>query len=205
MCDFLSPRGVEDALSLVEHIELQMAKADTESVRNCFHSAYCYIACMDIRHATVADHSSIANIIMPVFRAGETYTIDPDIREADAIAYWTAPDKTTFVTVIDGEVLGTYYIKANQAGGGRHICNCGYMTHGAATGRGIASAMCEHSLSFAKSRGFKAMQFNFVVSNNLGAIRLWKKFGFQEVGRLPAAFNHPSEGYLDALIMHRAL
>jgi len=160
---------------------------------------------MDIRHATAADHSAIANIIVPVFKAGETYTIDPDISETDAVAYWTAPDKTTFVASLDGEVLGTYYLKANQAGGGGSVCDCGYMTGRAATGRGIASAMCEHSLSFAKSRGFKAMQFNFVVSTNLGAIRLWKKFGFKTIGTLPDAFDHPSEGYVDAFVMHRGL
>ncbi|MEL7043184.1 MAG: N-acetyltransferase [Pseudomonadota bacterium] len=160
---------------------------------------------MEVRQANAADYVAIAKIIIPVFRSGETYTIEPEISEADAIAYWTAPEKTTFVALVDGEVLGTYYIKANQAGGGRHVCNCGYMTSDAATGRGIASAMCEHSLSVAKSLGFKAMQFNFVVSNNLGAIRLWKKFGFETVGRLPAAFHHPSEGYVDALIMYRAL
>ena len=160
---------------------------------------------MEIREATVGDHASIAKIIVPVFRAVDTYTIEPEISEADAIAYWTAPDKTTFVTLVDGEVLGTYYIKANQAGGGSHVCNCGYMTSDAATGRGIASSKCEHSLSFAKSLGFKAMQFNFVVSSNLGAIRLWKKFGFELAGRLPAAFKHPSEGYVDALVMYREL
>lgn len=163
------------------------------------------MARMEIRHATAADHAAIAKIIVPVFRAGETYTIEPDISEADAIAYWTAPDKTTFVTLVDGDVLGTYYMKANQAGGGRHVCNCGYMTSDAATGRGIASAMCEHSLRLAKSLGFKAMQFNFVISENRGAIRLWKTFGFEVVGRLPAAFNHPLEGYVDALIMYREL
>ncbi|MEL6414772.1 MAG: N-acetyltransferase [Pseudomonadota bacterium] len=160
---------------------------------------------MEIREVTAADHSAIAKIIIPVFRAGETYTIEPDISEADAIAYWTAPDKTVFVASIDGEVLGTYYIKANQAGGGSHVCNCGYMTSEAARGRGIASSMCEHSLSFARLQGFIAMQFNFVVSNNVGAIRLWKKYGFEVVGNLPEAFNHPKEGYLDALVMHRAL
>ena len=160
---------------------------------------------MEIRHATNTDHASIAKIIVPIFRAGETYTIEPEISETDAIAYWMAPDKTTFVAQIGEEVLGTYYIKANQAGGGSHVCNCGYMTSEVATGRGIASAMCKHSLNVARSLGFEAMQFNFVVGNNLSAIRLWKKFGFDVVGKLPAAFKHPAEGYVDALVMYRAL
>ncbi|MEO0550077.1 MAG: GNAT family N-acetyltransferase [Pseudomonadota bacterium] len=160
---------------------------------------------MNIRSATPDDHVAILQIIMPVFRAGETYTIDPDISEADALSYWTGADKETFVAVLEGEVLGTYYVKANQAGGGKHVCNCGYMTRQDAGGKGVASSMCTHSLGYAKSAGFKAMQYNFVVSTNRGAIRLWQKFGFEIVGRLPEAFAHPSQGYVDALVMFRQL
>lgn len=160
---------------------------------------------MNIRPATPDDHVAILQIIMPVFRAGETYTIDTDISEADALSYWTGADKETFVAVLEGEVLGTYYMKANQAGGGKHVCNCGYMTHQDAGGKGVASSMCTHSLDYAKSVGFKAMQYNFVVSTNRGAIRLWQKFGFEIVGRLPEAFAHPSQGYVDALVMFRQL
>lgn len=160
---------------------------------------------MKIRAVTPEDHRAIGQIIMPVFRAGETYAIDSKISEADAMAYWTSAEKETFVAEIDGEVLGTYYIRPNQAGGGSHICNCGYMTNAHATGRGIASAMCEHSIEYAKSAGFKGMQYNFVVDKNIGAIRLWKKFGFDVVGRLPEAFHHPSDGYIDALVMYRSI
>lgn len=160
---------------------------------------------MNIRLATPEDHNAIQQIIMPVFRTGDTYTIDPKISEADAIAYWTSIEKETFVVEIDGEILGTYYICPNQAGGGSHVCNCGYITSMHAMGRGIASAMCAHSLEHAKSVGFKAMQYNFVVEKNVGAVRLWKKFGFDVVGRLPDAFLHPSDGYIDALIMFRSL
>jgi L-amino acid N-acyltransferase YncA len=160
---------------------------------------------MNIRPATAADSSAILKIILPVFRAGETYTIDPDISEEAAIAYWMGIDKETFVAVADDEIVGTYYMKANQGGGGKHICNCGYMTAEAATGKGVASAMCEHSIDHAKSAGFRGMQFNFVVSTNRGAISLWEKYGFEIVGTLPGAFAHATEGYVDAFIMFRAL
>ncbi|MEM9422256.1 MAG: GNAT family N-acetyltransferase, partial [Pseudomonadota bacterium] len=105
----------------------------------------------------------------------------------------------------DGKVLGTYYIRPNQAGGGQHICNCGYMTSPSATGRGVASAMCAHSIEHAKSQGYLGMQYNFVVSSNDGAVRLWQKFGFEIVGCLPKAFRHPSDGYIDALVMFREI
>jgi len=104
-----------------------------------------------------------------------------------------------------GIVLGTYYMRANQAGGGRHVCNCGYMTRASAAGRGVARKMCEHCLVHAASRGYRAMQFNLVVGTNERAIRLWQSMGFATVGRLPEAFKHREFGYVDALVMYRLL
>jgi ribosomal protein S18 acetylase RimI-like enzyme len=151
------------------------------------------------------DAAAIAAIIMPVIREGATYALDPSLSEADALSYWMASDKETFVAEQDGVVVGTYYMRPNQAGGGRHVCNCGYMTSAAATGRGVARAMCEHSLKHARSRGYRAMQFNFVVSTNERAVRLWRSLGFDTVGRLPGAFRHPDAGYVDAFVMYREL
>ena len=125
--------------------------------------------------------------------------------EADAIAYWLAQDHHCFVAESDGTLLGTYYLKRNQGGGGSHVCNCGFMVSEEARGRGIARSMCEHALDTARSLGFAAMQFNFVVSTNRAAIGLWEKLGFEIVGRLPKAFNHPSEGMVDALVMYKQL
>ena len=102
-------------------------------------------------------------------------------------------------------MLGTYFLRANQQGGGAHVANCGYVTASAAQGRGIARAMCLHSLDRAKDRGFRAMQFNFVVSTNERAVKLWAALGFETVGRLPRAFEHPERGFVDALVMYREL
>jgi ribosomal protein S18 acetylase RimI-like enzyme len=79
------------------------------------------------------------------------------------------------------------------------------MTRAGATGRGIARAMCLHSLDHARSRGYRAMQFNFVVATNERAVRLWQSLGFEIVGRLPGAFRHPAHGYVDALVMYQTL
>ncbi len=158
-----------------------------------------------IRLARMEDAPAIWGIIGPTIRAGETYTLDRQMSEADALAYWMSADKDCFVAEDDGEILGTYYIRANQAGGGDHVCNCGYMTSASAVGRGIARAMCEHSLEVARSKGFRAMQFNFVVSSNERAVALWQSFGFDIVGRLPLAFRHPQLGYVDALVMYKQL
>lgn len=160
---------------------------------------------MLIRIATSSDQKAISDIILPVIREGTTYALEPGMSEADALAYWMGADKETFVAEDDGQILGTYYLRANQAGGGRHVCNCGYMTSIHAAGRGIARRMCEHSIIQAKDRGFRAMQFNFVVSSNERAIGLWQSMGFAIVGTLPGAFHHPVLGDIDALVMYQAL
>jgi ribosomal protein S18 acetylase RimI-like enzyme len=153
----------------------------------------------------VEDAAAIWSIIGPTIRAGETYALDPQISEADALTYWMGADKKTFVAEEDGSILGTYFLRPNQAGGGAHVCNCGYMTSAAATGRGVARLMCKHSLDEAKAHGYRAMQFNFVVSSNERAVRLWESLGFEIVGRLPLAFRHPTLGYVDALVMFQPL
>lgn len=160
---------------------------------------------MDIRPATEADHAAVLAIVAPTLAAGETYAIARDLDEAGVAAYWFGPSHDVFVAEEDGTILGTYYLKANQAGGGAHVANCGYMTAPAAQGKGVARAMCEHSLAQAWERGFRAMQFNHVVSTNTRAVALWQKLGFEIVGTLPKAFNHPIHGYVDSYVMFRAL
>jgi len=160
---------------------------------------------MDIRTATPADREAIWSILEPVIRAGDTYPLPRDMSREDALAYWFAPGHQVFVAEQQDQVVGTYYLRANQNGGGGHVANCGYMTAPWATGRGVARAMCEHSLAAAAARGFRAMQFNFVVSSNERAVRLWQACGFDIVGRLPSAFHHPARGDVDALVMFRTL
>lgn len=163
------------------------------------------LARVQIRKAQRSDGPAIAEIILPVIREGATYTLDPNMGEVEALSYWLSPDKETFVAEADGLIVGTYFIRPNQAGGGSHVCNCGYMTRAAAVGRGVARSMCQHSLAYARERGYRAMQFNFVVSSNERAVRLWQSLGFAIVGRLPAAFQHPTHGYVDALVMYQLL
>lgn len=158
-----------------------------------------------IRLASSADAPAIWAILKPVLQAGETYTLPRDISEPEALAYWCAPHHETCVAHDGADVKGTYYLRANQAGGGDHVANCGYMTAANTQGKGIARAMLEHSLERARQRGFRAMQFNFVVSTNERPIRTWQTYGFAEVGRLPLAFKHPTVGFVDALLTFKQL
>ncbi len=160
---------------------------------------------LTIRAAEAADKPALWRILEPVFRAGDSYTVDPDISEADALAYWCGPTHTVFLAEDETGPLGTYYIRPNQGGGGGHVCNCGYVTAPNARGKGVARAMLSHSLEEARAQGYRAMQYNFVVATNTRAIEIWERAGFETVGRLPGAFEHPSEGYVDALVMMKDL
>ena len=158
-----------------------------------------------VRAARLDDKDAIWAILEPVIRAGETYTLPRDMSREAAIAFWFFGGHEVFVAEDEGRVLGTYFLRANHGGGGSHVANCGYITATHASGKGVARAMCAHSLEYAKGRGFRAMQFNFVVSSNERAVRLWESFGFEIVGRVPQAFLHPTVGYTDAYIMYRLL
>lgn len=160
---------------------------------------------MQIRPATPADSDAIWAIIEPTVRAGESYALPRDWNREEALAYWLAAEKEVFVAEDEGRILGTYFFRANNPGPGDHVGNCGYMVHQGAYGRGIARLMGEHSVAHAHARGFRALQFNFVVSSNERAVRLWQSLGFDIVGRLPLAFRHPALGYVDAFVMYRLL
>jgi len=140
-----------------------------------------------------------------MLRTGETYPLPREMSKHEALAFWMGADHEVFVAEEDGEILGTYFLKANQKGGGAHVANCGYVTAPAAQGRGFGRMMCDHSIARAKARAFRAMQFNFVVATNENAVRLWQSCGFEIVGRLPGVLLHPRLGYVDALVMVRAL
>ena len=152
------------------------------------------------------DWATVWTIIEPVFRAGETYALSPDITESEAHKVWVDAPQATYVTEDEtGTILGTYYIKPNQPGGGAHVCNCGYIVARAGRGKGLATLMGQHSQQEALRLGFRAMQYNFVISTNTVAVKLWQKLGVEIIGTLPGAFNHPRLGYVDVFVMYKSL
>jgi len=165
-----------------------------------------------IRLTTEADHEAIWKIFREVIQPGDTYAIDPRISREAAMAYWFAPGTHTYVAELDrlnrsssDRIVGTYILRANQGGGGAHVANAAFMVAPETQGRGIGHAMAEHCLAQARQLGFRAMQFNFVVSTNESALRLWQRLGFKIVGTLPGAFQHPVQGDVDVYVMNRAL
>ena len=159
---------------------------------------------MLIRRATWKDDEAVWAILRPIIRAGETYALPPDLERDAALGWFHAAGNRAFVAEGEGRVLGCYFYRANKEGGGAHVANAAYATHPEAQGRGIASAMCAHSLDEARAEGFRAMQYNFVIASN-PAVRLWQKHGFEIAGTLPGAFDHPAMGEVDVHVMYRRL
>ena len=160
---------------------------------------------IEIRPAVETDKPSVWQIIKAVIATGDTYVFAHDTPEDEMIAYWFAPDKYVYVAQEDGEVLGTFWLKANQPGLGSHVCNAAYMVAPTASGKGIGRKMAEFSLDEARRLGFTAMQFNFVVKSNTAALRLWESIGMEIIGEIPDAFDHCQLGMTNALIMYRKL
>jgi len=160
---------------------------------------------LSIRPAVYADRERVWQTLEPTIRAGETVALDPNLTRASALDYWFSAQHEVFVAEQEGTIVGTYLLRANQAGGGAHVANSVYVVSPSATGRGIAQVMCEHSLRHARERGFLAMQFNFVLSSEERRLKLWQRAGFAVVGTLPKAFRHPSMGLIDAYVMYRNL
>jgi ribosomal protein S18 acetylase RimI-like enzyme len=184
---------------------------------------------LKIRSATDSDRDAIWNIFHEVVAAGDTYAFDPGMSREDALAYWFQAGTHTYVAEQHAEsvgegvtfpgtatpsptapvknrlVVGTYILRANQAGPGSHVANAAVMVAPDARGLGVGRKMAEHALSEALRFGFRAMQFNFVVSTNASAVRLWQQLGFKIVGTLPGAFRHPQAGYVDVYVMFRSL
>lgn len=160
---------------------------------------------MKIRPAKVSDEDAIAEIFLDVLKEGETFALPCDLGRDEALVFWFAPGADVFVCQDAGQVLGSYYLKPNHTGAGAHVANAGYIVDRSARGKHVGRLMAEHSVERARARGFQAMQFNFVVSTNEAAVHLWKSMGFDIVGTLPKAFQHPVRGYVDALVMFRQL
>lgn len=158
-----------------------------------------------IREMTEQDFVAFWPVFKKVILQQETYAYNPNMSQEEAYQIWCAQPLNAFVYVENEQVLGTYYIKANAMGPSDHICNCGYMVSPQARGKGLARKLCEHSQLQALALGFKAMQFNSVVSSNEIAVLLWKKLGYEIIGTIPNAYRHPQLGFVDSYIMYKWL
>jgi len=160
---------------------------------------------IDIRKAIDEDKPDVWKIVQAVIASGDTYVFAPDASEDEMTTFWFSPEKFTYVALIDGQIVGTFWLRPNQPGLGSHVGNAAYMVSPAEKGRGVGKRMAEYSLEESKRLGFTSMQFNFVVKSNTVAVRLWQSVGFRIIGEIPNAFRHKENGLTNAYIMYRNL
>ncbi|EKB49601.1 GNAT family N-acetyltransferase [Cecembia lonarensis] len=162
---------------------------------------------MVIRKADIErDFDGVWEIFLDVISRGDVFSFLPETPKSDLKKLWFADNMDTFVAVDNsGKIVGSYYVKPNQPGLGSHIANGGYMVHSEEKGKGIGRLLCQHSIDFAREKGYLGMQFNMVISTNASAVKLWKSFGFLIIGTIPQAFRHQKLGLVDAYIMYKSL
>ncbi len=158
-----------------------------------------------IRPVEDRDREAVWSMFRDIVKRGDTYAFSPDTSREEGLAIWIDRPHVTYVAEMEGVIVGSYFVKANQPGLGSHVCNAGYMVDASVRGRGIGRLMCSHSLDVARDLGYRAMQYNFVVATNESAMHLWKSLGFHIAGTLDKAFNHRDFGFVDAHIMYRTL
>ena len=162
--------------------------------------------------ATEADWPGIWEIFRDVVSTGDTYSYAPDTDYELAMDVWVRHKAHGYdgahgfvIKNDEGKIVGTYSLRRNHHGLGSHVANAGYLVHRDYRGQGVAQAMCMHSLREAKREGCLSMQFNYVVSTNTAAVKLWQKMGFTIIGVSPKSYRHLTLGYVDIYIMHRFL
>lgn len=161
---------------------------------------------VNFREALSSDHAAIAFIYQYIVNQTDTYAYGPTQDPQAILHHWFYPNARVFVACDeDNTVLGTYFLRPNQPDRGSHVANAGFMVHPNHTGQGIGRSMGHHCLQTAKQLGYTAMQFNYVVSTNSGAIKLWKSLGFSIVGTLPKAYQHRTQGLVDVYVMYQQL
>jgi GNAT superfamily N-acetyltransferase len=160
---------------------------------------------IQIRKSNSTDANEIWEILRTIILEGDSFVYSPQSTKTEMLEYWFSSNKYTYTAVLDGKIVGTFFIQDNQPGLGSHIANAGYATSPKAYGQGIGKQMGIFSLSEARRLGYKAMQFNIVVKTNERAVKLWKDLGFKVIGEIPDAFQHRSLGLVSAYIMYQKL
>lgn len=160
---------------------------------------------LTIRPLPRREFDKVWPIFEAIIRAGKTYSYSPDLSMEEARGIWCAPEKTPYVAEVDGEAVGTFYLRANQLGLGNHVANGGFMVAPEHVGKGYGTHMARHMVAEAKAAGYHGMQFNFVVEDNDHSLRIWQRLGFEIVGRVPDAFRHSEKGLTAVYILYRKL
>jgi L-amino acid N-acyltransferase YncA len=161
-----------------------------------------------VRPAHLEDFEEIYEVFCRILDEGATYSYTREEMTPERSLAYFMTSAGTYCFLVESakkEMLGFYTIRPNRTGRGSHVANASFIVHPSHRGKGVGRKISVHALKTARKLGYKAMQFNFVVSTNQVALSLYQSLGFNIVGTLPRGFQHTKKGLVDVYIMHRFL
>ncbi|WP_375499028.1 GNAT family N-acetyltransferase [uncultured Jatrophihabitans sp.] len=158
---------------------------------------------MNIRETTAEDWPLIYPFFVSIVAGGETYAYPEGLTSDAARALWVPGPPTRTVAAMDGaHVLGSATMGPNRPGRGSHVATGSFMVDPGAQGRGVGRLLGSHVVDWARTAGFRGIQFNAVVETNTSAVRLWQSLGFLIVGTVPGAFRRSDGSYVGLHVMY---
>lgn len=151
------------------------------------------------------DEDELYQIFREVVNSGSQFPYECNSIGEFHRQFFTPQGQVYVCHTLDGKVIGGFYLRSNFSGRSSHVANAAYMIRSTYRGKGVGSLLIKASMHLAKDQGFRAMQFNMVLSQNMLALKLYQRLGFNIAGILPEAIRNGDGSYQDGYVMYRKL
>ena len=144
---------------------------------------------MIVRLAKHEDLNDIVEIYNQAIMAGKRTADITTFTVKDRLEWFESHDSEKyplFVAIKNEKVVGYLTLGPYRPGRAalQHTAEVSFYVHFSHHKQGVASEMLRHGISICNSLGIKTL-LAILIEENEGSIRLLKKHGFQEWGRLP--------------------
>lgn len=153
---------------------------------------------MDIREFEKKDVPALMRIWNEVVEAGQAFPQEETLTEQTAEVFFAAQSFTAAAEE-NGEIVGLYILHPNNVGRCGHIANASYAVRSDMRGRQVGRQLVTHCLHTCRRLGFRVLQFNAVVADNVSALALYKSLGFVRLGVIPGGFRKKDGTYADII------
>lgn len=160
-----------------------------------------------IRVAKEQDWPQIYPFYATIMAEGTSYAYPAGQSLDEARPWWMEPRPGLTVVAVDddGAVVGSAKMGPNRPGRGAHVATASFLVDPAHRGKGTGRMLGRYVLDWARAEGFHGIQFNAVVESNHPAVHLWRSLGFEVIGTVPEAFDHPEHGLVGLHVMYQRL